>query len=370
MIVADLSRKAIANGPLWAIRLLIIILLGGPLLFALLYRTDSWMLAFLIILTLRYARLVGNLIGYYIVYRPAPIVLEPRYTSKDVTVILPTIDPNGPDFQECLTSILASKPRAMYVVTVGAEKLEECKTVLGGISPAVRGTTVIKVSAMTEPSKRRQIAHAVPYIDTAITILCDDHVFWPSSKFLQSVLAPFDQNEKVGVVATNKIVRRTTPGKISWNSLVNFIACNYLQRHNWELRANNALDGGVFVVSGRTAIYRTAFIKNTELLDRFCCEKFFFGIFGGGQGLGPDDDNFLTREAMKAGYLVRFQDTKDATIETTLGEWPKFNGQLIRWARTTFRSNPVMLRNGDFCVRYPWSWMMVYCAGIVNFALL
>ncbi|KAG3192092.1 hypothetical protein PC129_g25063, partial [Phytophthora cactorum] len=91
---------------------------------------------------------------------------------------------------------------------------------------------------------------------------------------------------------------------------------------------------------------------------------------GGGKGLGPDDDNFLTRDAMKKHWLIRFQDPEEATIEPTLGEWPKFRRQLLRGARTTFRSNPVMLRDPSFLCRYPWSAFMVYWAGITNFALL
>ncbi|KAF9772138.1 hypothetical protein IL306_010196 [Fusarium sp. DS 682] len=171
------------------------------------------------------------------------------------------------------------------------------------------------------------------------------------------------------MVATKKRVRRTFPGVWSWPSIVNFIACNYLERHNWELRASNAIDGGVFVISGRTAVYRTDFLNDSNLLERFCHEKFFFGLFGG-DGLGPDDDNFLTREGMKKQWLVKFQDTEDATIETTLGEWPKFKNQLLRWARTTFRSNPVMLRDPDFISRYTWSYFMVYWAGLFNFAII
>lgn len=132
----------------------------------------------------------------------------------------------------------------------------------------------------------------------------------------------------------------------------------------------NAMDGGVFVVSGRTAAYRTEFLRDRDMLARFSNEKFFFGIFGGGMGLGPDDDNFLTRDIMKKSIFLRFQDTPDATIETTLGEWPKFRSQLLRWARTTFRSNPVMLRDPEFFKRYTWSYFMVYIAGITNFALI
>ncbi len=113
----------------------------------------------------------------------------------------------------------------------------------------------------------------------------------------------------------------------------------------------------------------TVFLADWARLRLFCTFCFFFGL-GGGVGLGPDDDNFLTREAIMAGLEVRYQDTDEALMETTLGEWPKFNQQLIRWARTTFRSNPVMLRNAKFLDEYPWTYFMVYLAGLTNFALL
>ncbi|KAI9147218.1 Type 2 glycosyltransferase [Paramyrothecium foliicola] len=328
---------------------------------------DNWLLMYWTLYILRYTRFYGHCYGYFI-YEAAPIELRPRFTRRDVTVILPTIDPNGPDFHGCIRSILANRVAKILVVTVGPSLRSECRRVLEALVPEA-GDTALAVSSIAKPSKRRQIAHAIPHINTYITVLADDHVFWPSLNFIPSVLAPFE-DDAVGVVATKKRVIRTTPGSWSWKSLVNFIACNYLERHNSELRASNAIDGGVFVVSGRTAVYRTEFLADQALLDDFCNEKFFFGLFGGNQGLGPDDDNFLTRNAMKKGWLIRFQDTEDATVETTLGDWPKFNGQLLRWARTTFRSNPVMLRDADFLKRYSWSAAMVYLASLTNFAIV
>ncbi|KAF4339118.1 capsule polysaccharide synthase Cps1 [Fusarium beomiforme] len=326
---------------------------------------DVWTKVFFTLFTLRYFRFFGHVLGSWM-YRPALIRPDPSFTRNDVTVILPTIDPHGPDFRECVESILVNNPACILVVTVGAVLREECQTVLRKLSIDAPYTQIL-VAALPEPSKRRQITHAMPNVTTAITIFADDHVFWPRN-FIPSVLAPFE-DQNVGMVATKKRVRRTTPGVWSWPSIVNFIACNYLQRHNWELRASNAIDGGVFVISGRTAVYRTDFLKDSHLLQRFCHEKFFFGLFGR-DGLGPDDDNFLTREGMKKHWLVKFQDTEDATIETTLGEWPKFKDQLLRWARTTFRSNPVMLRDPDFFSRYTWSCFMVYWTGLVNFAII
>ncbi|EGU85026.1 hypothetical protein FOXB_04446 [Fusarium oxysporum f. sp. conglutinans Fo5176] len=345
--------------------LLLIVPLIASLTCVWLLVNDIWTQVFCTLFTLRYLRLFGHVLGSWI-YRPSPLKQDPSFLRSDVTVILPTIDPQGPDFRECVESILANNPACILVVTVGAVLREECQTVLRKLSVDAPHTQIL-VSALSEPSKRRQITHAMPSVTTAITIFADDHVFWPRS-FIPSVLAPFE-DQSVGMVATKKRVRRTTPGVLTWPSIVNFIACNYLQRHNWELRSSNAIDGGVFVISGRTAVYRTEFLNNTDLLQRFCHEKFCFGLLGG-EGLGPDDDNFLTREGMKKKWLVKFQDTEDAAIETTLGEWPKFKDQLLRWARTTFRSNPVMLRDPAFISRYTWSCFMVYWAGLVNFAIV
>lgn len=353
----------------WLPRIAILMAFGGAMasIWLILLDSNLWLAMFCTIFILRYARLFGHTIGYWI-YRPSPVNPDPAFTRHDVTVLLPIVDPKGPDFDECIRSILATGVRSIIVITVGAQLKAECRRVLESLVPVAAGTS-LSVCAIAKPSKRRQLAHAIPHVRTALTILADDHVFWPSQNFIPSVLAPFD-NEKVGCVATKKHVRRTTPGKWTWKSIVNFIACNYLERHNWELRASNAIDGGVFVISGRTAVYRTEFLADKELLHEFCNEKFFFGLFGGRSGLGPDDDNAWTRKAMEKGWIIRFQDTEDATIETTLGEWPKFSGQLTRWARTTVRSNPVMFRKPDFLYRYTWSAFMVYSAALVNFAIV
>lgn len=326
---------------------------------------DLWTKIFFTLFILRYSRLVGHIIGSWM-YRPAEIGPDPSFKRDDVTVILPTVDPQGPDFRECVLSIMANRPASILVVTVGAQLREQCKAVIERLSNEANYKGMY-LAALPEASKRRQVAHAVRKVRTAVVVLADDQVFWPQ-RFLPSVLAPLN-SPSVGMVATKKRVRRDTPGSWGFSSIVNFIASNYLERHNWELRASNAIDDGVFVISGRTAVYRAEYIRDTDLMERFCSEKFFFGKLGG-TGLGPDDDNFLTREAMKEHWRIVFQDTEEATIETTLGEWPKFGGQLPQWARTTFRSNPVMLRDPHFLLRYTWSAFMVYWAGLVNFAVL
>jgi hypothetical protein len=65
----------------------------------------------------------------------------------------------------------------------------------------------------------------------------------------------------------------------------------YLERYNFEIRATNAMDGGVFVVSGRAMVILIEILDN-NFCKAFIKEYFFFGLFG---PLNPDDDNFIIR---------------------------------------------------------------------------
>ncbi len=76
----------------------------------------------------------------------------------------------------------------------------------------------------------------------------------------------------------------------------------YLTRHNFEIRATNAADGGVFVVSGRALLVRANVVKDKEFLGRYMNKRFFCGLFG---PLAPDDDNFVTRWVMQHGWNIK-----------------------------------------------------------------
>jgi hypothetical protein len=91
----------------------------------------------------------------------------------------------------------------------------------------------------------------------------------------------------------------------------------YLERHNFETQATNALDGGTFVISSRASMIRTEIVQDATFLPEFLNERFFFGLFG---PLNPDDDNFIIRWALRMGYRIKIQHTEAATFETTLGE--------------------------------------------------
>lgn len=199
---------------------------------------------------------------------------------------------------------------------------------------------------------------------TQITILCDDHIFWPKD-FIPHVLAPFE-DKTVGTVGTCKRVRRLVKG-FSFADFWNFIGALYLERHNFELAATNHMDGGVFVVSGRTAAHRTAILQDPDFIHGILNDYTFFGLVG---PLHADDDNFITRWVVNHGWKIRFQYSEGARIETRLGEYPKFLLQCLRWSRTTWRSNPTSLFSDRTVWRtQPWCVYTVHLTSLVNFAL-
>ncbi|KAL4919033.1 nucleotide-diphospho-sugar transferase [Aspergillus aurantiobrunneus] len=319
---------------------------------------------FLYLFIFRYLRLVVHLISFWVFYHPSPIRKTPTLHPSDCTIILPTVDPENRDFEECLTSCLMNEPGAIIIVPVGNEMTQTTKHIVAPYQNRFPRTR-ISVKTSTVANKRIQVAHGLGYVNTNITVLLDDHVFWPSARFLPTILAPFE-DPKVGIVGTNKRVRRIDKG-FNMKSFWNMLGALYLERHNFEIRSTNAIDGGVFVVSGRTSAHRSSILTDRKFIQGFTNERFFFNSFG---PLNADDDNFITRWNVSHGYKVKIQYGPDACIETTLGTYPKFLSQCLRWVRTTWRSNSASLfTDRTVWYRQPWCVYAVYLTSFVNFAL-
>ncbi|KAF9887622.1 hypothetical protein FE257_009715 [Aspergillus nanangensis] len=324
---------------------------------------DRLGMVFAFLFLFRYVRLIAHIISFWAFYRVVPVPRNPTYHPADCSVILPTVDPMNPDFKECLISCFNSKPGVIIIVTVGHKMVELIREIVNPIEIPYPDTNV-HIIAMDVASKRRQVAHGLKFVQTKITVLLDDHVFWPKN-FLPTILAPFE-DPKVGVVGTNKRVRRTDTG-FNMKSFWNMLGAIYLERHNFEIRATNSIDGGVFVVSGRTSAHRSQILQDRKFVTGFTNEKFFRQMFG---PLNADDDNFITRWAVKHGWDIKIQYCKDALIETTLGTYPKFLSQCLRWVRTTWRSNSASLcTDRTVWTRQPWCVYAVYLTSFVNFAL-
>ena len=305
----------------------------------------------------RYLRLVVHTISF-LGHKSVPVSKLPALDTLDATIIIPSVEPSGPEFEECLRSVLVNCPAKIIVVTVGPEKLRQALRLCNDIDHLA-----IEVQAIDRASKRMQVLHALPLVNTKVTVLVDDHVFWPE-QFLPHLLAPF-QSARVGGVGTKKRVRRFDLG-YSFADFWNFMGCVYLERHNFEITATSNIDGGVFCLSGRTSAIRTLILKQAEFMHGFGNEM----ILNKWGPLNADDDNFITRFLVRKGWDIKFQMQDEATMETTLGEYPKFLHQCLRWVRTTWRSNSASLfTDRTVWYRQPWSVYGVYLTSFVNFAL-
>lgn len=313
----------------------------------------------------RYWRLLVNTVAHWL-YRPAPCQSPPKYTNQDVTVVCPTVEPYGDIFRECCESVCIQEPRNFFVCVGHKNMIDAAEAVCAGLR--IRWPKInIRVEAAPAAGKRIQIDHVAPLIDTAITICVDDHVFWPiHGRFFPSVLAAFE-DDNIRLVGTSKRVRIQN-GQGPWKLFWNMIGSLYLVRHNFEIMASNYIDGGVFVISGRTFALRSDILKDADFHNHYITEMIgFMGMEWG--PLGPDDDNFITRWIYEHGFGIRVQASEDSEIETTLGWFPKHLSTCSRWARTTFRSNPRVLAMPRIWATQPWSIYAVYITGMINFAL-
>jgi cellulose synthase/poly-beta-1,6-N-acetylglucosamine synthase-like glycosyltransferase len=294
-------------------------------------------------------------------YKPCRIPAQPTITKNDVTVIIPTVGDLDDEFVECISSILATCPVQIILVTIDS-KIAHARDVCNTIDPK----KIIVLSAGARGHKRVQIMHGVQRVQTKITVLADDHVFWPQT-FLQSALAPFEEGG-VGIVGTVKRVRRIK-GQFGFSNFINYIACLYLERHNFECTASSNIDGCVFVISGRTVLLRTTVIKDPDFAQEYLNEYWLWGLVG---PLHSDDDNFITRWMVNKGWKTIFHNDPGALMETSLGTyggWKKFRGQLDRWARTSWRSNSTTLFvDRTVWKTQLWSAYAVHFSAFVNLA--
>ena len=76
---------------------------------------------FVFLILFRYTRLLVNICGFW-TYKPTPIPDNPKLTSADVNVIVPTVDPFNADFAECIDSIAATRPGCIIIVAAGGHR--------------------------------------------------------------------------------------------------------------------------------------------------------------------------------------------------------------------------------------------------------
>ncbi|EUC43493.1 glycosyltransferase family 2 protein [Bipolaris oryzae ATCC 44560] len=367
---------------------------------------DTQLVWFSALIALRYWR---TLVAVFFWTRYTPSVrctygAKAKYAAEDCTVVVATVGPglNLELFTRMVEGILANRPKRIVFSTpeagiadivrpivLGIQKVFDERRVGGGekeMDGCYSATEIVVTGEANKKDKRTQTAEGIKMVDTEIMVMADDSAVWPP-KLLEAALPAF-QDDKVGFVGTRKWVERLPlpeyDAELNWfQNLVaryragfwNTIGALYLVRHNFEIRASNAADGGVFCVSGRTSLILSRIVKDEGFVGKFLNEYIWSFPSLGVEGVGPlkaDDDNFITRWVINHGMDVKIQYTEDATMTTQLGRMEnfKFVDQCMRWSRTTIRQNPIVLFV-DLTVWWKWpiSVWMVYFPWMYNAAL-
>ena len=97
-------------------------------------------------------------------------------------------------------------------------------------------------------------------------MFCDDDAIWPPT-MLKYMLAPFEDRQMGGVGTSQDVIpvgKRFT----IWEILASY----RITMRNIEITASTYIDGGVCCLSGRTATYRTAILRDPDFQWKFTHE--------------------------------------------------------------------------------------------------
>jgi hypothetical protein len=249
-----------------------------------------------------------------------------------VSVVIPTIHNCPTELRPALESILVTTYNKHEALSRVAETLQN------------PGCVEIEVLPVDKANKRLQVCKALEddHVKTAITVMADDDVEWPST-LMPWLLAPFE-DDKMGGVGTCQRVKRVDGDVMT--RVFNWLGAAYVERRNFEISATHNIDGGTSCMSGRTGAYRTEILKSSDFLRNFKHEKWGTYI------LNTDDDNFITRWLVAHQWKTWIQYEPECEIETTLENSIKFLYQCSRWARSNWRSNWTSLVDEKYVITY------------------
>jgi Glycosyltransferase like family 2 len=304
-----------------------------------------------------------------------------RSLARDATVILPTTGPfTTESVVECIQNLIANRPKRFILSVPFAQTKREALAGLalmglvpgktsGGDDGTLNGVPV-RVVVAAAANRRKQLIAALKNVGTEdkseVFVIPDDHTFVPAG-YLDNIMEPFAASANVGIAgSTFRVRRRSTQTWLA--AFFNVLGCLYLERQAFANTTTFLIDGGVSVIAGRMMAIRGAILLDPAFQRHFVNEYCFFGLVG---PLHTDDDNCITRWIFRRGWDVAYLNDTASTVETDLGEYPKFLKQCLRWLRTTWRSNPCSLfTDGTVWFRQPWCVYAVHLTSLVSFAFL
>ncbi len=126
------------------------------------FSLNKWAQTFIILFLFRYTRLVVNTLSF-LTYKPTPIPIFPRISMQlpeNVTVIIPTVEPSGIDFENCIYSIMKNNPAEIIIVTAGTGTETEARKACNSYYNA----SVFRFFHCKIPNKRTQVCEALPKV--------------------------------------------------------------------------------------------------------------------------------------------------------------------------------------------------------------
>ncbi|KAJ0136211.1 hypothetical protein HZ326_20779 [Fusarium oxysporum f. sp. albedinis] len=251
---------------------------------------------------------------------------------KEISVILTIRDPNDPNLLDYVRSILKNKPEQLFITTSDRKAQHRVEGKLTGLRFAYSATQ-ISVGAVNEPSRRREIAHALASVSTPLTVLTDQGVHW-SSRFLESALIPFADG-RVGCVTVLMIARKRDG---IWGSFWTCLFSCYYGLMAEKNRALNALDSST-LFSGSPVLFRTKLAAQLRFKQQFEAEP----CLNRWRGVHKADEylffnRYLLQEAVhEVPCLVVFQDTPDATVQADRRSIAEFLSEYLQMTRNLWR---------------------------------
>ena len=130
------------------------------------------------------------------------------------------------------------------------------------------------------------------------------------------------------------------------------------------VRAQRSVAWSHYRLSGRTVAYRTKILQDDAFTHGFTHEEWRTCQ------LNADDDNFITRWMYSHDWKIAMQYHKEAEVQTTLEDSPKYLNQCLRWVRSNWRSNltSMFVERHYWCTQ-PWSTYSVLQTTITAWAL-
>ncbi|KAK2605732.1 hypothetical protein N8I77_008548 [Diaporthe amygdali] len=250
-------------------------------------------------------------------YEPFPTPEDLLFTSKDVSVIVPLLDP--PKIMElCLKSWLKNQPHEVIFVTT-FDYFQAVLSALESYDLTTEDRAIIKVFHLDKGIMGHRLQYAMGFKEASGKILAvtDDQILW-SDDMLKSMLPCFE-DPKVGA-AGGPIGVRIPEERRSKDIITGWevAGAKYLFNGRGGSTASWVADKWTWCLAGCNWLARTAIFQDPVFLNTFITETW------AGRPLNSGADNMVTRFLHQQGHVIAIQNTEGAMERNTLQNYMKF----------------------------------------------